>query len=183
MSAITAHRTTSGRTDYATPWWFVRAVCERFGIDAFALDICATGPTSKGLDYLGPDHALRGHRDAHRHYWVRWRNTCAWMNPPYGRGIDRWVHLAARVASEGLHVVALLPGNAWDASWWGRYVLGQHVATAHEIHPILGRIHFELDGVPQTSPANGNVIVVWRPGRPPAAPVLREPLSAKAPQP
>ena len=39
-----------------------------------------------------------------------WSGTC-WMNPPYGREIERWVKKAFESAQAGATVVCLLPAN------------------------------------------------------------------------
>ncbi len=166
---------------YETPYEFVLRVGLRLGA-AFSIDVCATEKTAKAPVYFGPDHAVDLFRDALVLDWtLEFMDSgvaCTpylWMNPPYGRGINKWTELAVTCSADITTIVGLLPGNAWDTAWWHRDVMGK----AHEIIPIRGRIKFLLDGVVQGSPANGNILVVWRPGVPPAMPTLMEAMEAE----
>ncbi len=61
-----------------------------------------------------------------------------WMNPPFGRGVDRWL---AKLAAHG-NGIALLPARTETGPWF-KYVWGVADAVAF----VRGRPHFHrLDG-------------------------------------
>lgn len=167
-----ANGTQSGRTDYETPSWFVRAVENRIGVQ-FDLDVCAVARTAKAPVYLGPDHPIVVRRNALAED-IRWSDygSVGWMNPPYGRGIRSWLGRAAMETQRGMTMVGLPPDNAWDQSYWHDSVLH----CARYLIPVCGRMRFYLDDVRQDRPATGNVVVVWTPGPVLAPPQVLEPI-------
>lgn len=64
-----------------------------------------------------------------------WTGTC-WMNPPYGRTINKWVKKAYDSSKDGAIVVCLLPART-DTRWWRDYCM-----KAGEIRLISGRLKF-----------------------------------------
>ncbi len=58
------------------------------------------------------------------------------VNPPYGRGIERWIERAIAEAGRGKLVVMLLPARTGNP-WWARVL-----EAAAEIHFITGRLRF-----------------------------------------
>src|SRR5437879_5257420 len=63
---------------------------------------------------------------------LSWENRRVFCNPPYGRGVSRWL----AKASEANLAVYLLPSRT-DTAWWHDYAL-----KADEIRFIKGRLQF-----------------------------------------
>ncbi len=90
-----------------------------------------------------------------------------WLNPPYGRGIGKWLKKAAEEAQKGATVVCLVPsrtGSAWFQN---------AVSEASELLFLKGRVVFEtspgvpvLDkkGKPMAAPFD-NVVIVFKPNK------------------
>lgn len=76
-------------------------------------------------------------------------------NPPYGRGIGRWVEKAIRSAGEGATVVMLVPART-DSLWFQ-----QLIAHASEIRFLAGRVRFGDATEPAPFPS---AIAVLKPG-------------------
>lgn len=81
-----------------------------------------------------------------------WTGERVFMNPPYGRTIEKWVCKAAHEADLGALVVGLLPCRT-EASWWQTFVLGR----AH-ITYLQGRLKF---GDSKNSAPFPSALVVW----------------------
>lgn len=113
----------SSKTDlHETPQGFFDKLNEEFG---FLLDVCATPENAKvPLFFTKEDNGLE--RD--------WTGP-AWMNPPYGREIGRWMHKANKEALNGITTVCLVPART-DTKWWHDYVI------QHEVRFIKGRLKF-----------------------------------------
>lgn len=68
----------------------------------------------------------------------------AWMNPPFGRGIDQWMRRASELGAgaSGVTLIALVPART-DTAWWHDFVepvrLGKRPG---EIHFMRGRLSF-----------------------------------------
>ena len=93
----------------------------------FDLDVAAT-----------PDNAK-----APRYYTIAddglsqpWEGT-VWCNPPYGRGIGKWIQKAYDTSRDGSATVVMLIPARTDTRWWHDYV-----AKAYEIHLVKGRLKF-----------------------------------------
>ena len=179
--AIQGDGNPSRRTDYETPLEFVRRVESRMGLRC-AWDLCATRQTNKArgaINYFGPDHPHPERRDALSDQcdWIGVsQGGFAWLNPPYGRGIETWVAKALEFSNHGETIAGLLPGNSRDTTWWHEYCL-----RAHEIIDIRGRIHFLVDGIPARQSAINNVVAIWRSGNNPVMPLYAEPMGAHSP--
>jgi hypothetical protein len=80
------------------------------------------------------------------------------INPPYGRGLEAWVHKAHQEFKLGNAqcVVALLPARV-DTIWWHSYV-GERCQLA-EVRFLKGRVKFV--GATASAPFP-SVIVAWR---------------------
>jgi len=114
---------TSAGSDCETPQTTFDALNEEFH---FQLDVCATRESAKCSEYLGvSDDALA----------VPWHGP-AFMNPPYGRKIGKWLRKAYEESKLGITVVCLIPSRT-DTAWWHDYVM-----KAREIRFIRGRLHF-----------------------------------------
>ena len=114
----------SSATDvWATPRELFRLLDDEFH---FTLDVCALPENATCARYFTPDD------DGLRQEW----EGVIWMNPPYGRGIDRWLKKAWDAATHGATVVALLPART-DTRWWHQYVM-----QASEVRFLKGRLRF-----------------------------------------
>lgn len=91
------------------------------------IDVCASEKNAKCKRYIDrKTNSLS----------VRWGPDTCWMNPPYGRGIEKWVRRAHEESLKGVTVVALLPART-DTTWFHNYIHGKH-----EVRFIKGRIKF-----------------------------------------
>ncbi len=132
----------SSKTDmWATPQDFFNKLNSVF---RFETDVCAIADNAKCDKYYTPDDNGLD---------IEWFGTC-WMNPPYGRGIDKWIEKAYRSAKEnGATVVCLVPARV-DTRWWHNY------CAKGEVHFIKGRLKF---GDSKNSAPFPNAVVVFRP--------------------
>jgi phage N-6-adenine-methyltransferase len=108
------------------------------------LDACASAENAKCARFFtAEDDGLS----------QRWTGR-VWMNPPYGRGIDKWMKKAYESAKSGDAEIAvcLVPART-SSRWWHDW------AMKGEIEYLKGRLTF--DG--QANPAPfGNALVVFR---------------------
>lgn len=132
----------SSKTDmWATPQDFFNKLNSVF---RFEVDVCAIADNAKCETYYTPDDNGLD---------IEWLGTC-WMNPPYGRGIDKWIEKAHRSAKEnGATVVCLVPARV-DTRWWHDY------CAKGEVHFIKGRLKF---GDSKNSAPFPSAVVVFRP--------------------
>ena len=114
----------SEKMDWATPQDLFDKLDEEF---SFTLDVCAIASNAKCSDFYSPeDNGLL----------QSWSGV-AWMNPPYGRGIDQWVKKAFESSRENCKCVCLVPVRS-DTRWWHDYVM-----KAAEIRLLTRRLSFE----------------------------------------
>lgn len=92
---------------------------------AFELDVCALPENAKCERYFTPEQDGLAQE---------WAGVC-WMNPPYGRGIGRWVKKAYEASLSGAEVVCLLPART-DTRWWHDY------CSKGEVDFVRGRLKF-----------------------------------------
>ena len=122
---------TSNRGDWCTPWGLIKA-CEEL-VGPFDLDACAKdGSCAKAPRYYTPEE-----NGLTRVWYGR-----TWVNPPYGRGVAKWIERARHMARNGARVVMLLPART-DTVWFHDLVI-PHA----EVRLIRGRVKFEVDGKP-----------------------------------
>ena len=91
----------------------------------FTLDVCASESNAKCARYFTREV------DGLAQDW----GGPAWMNPPYGVEIGKWVAKAQRESRRSV-VVCLLPART-DTGWWH-----DHVMRADEVRFIRGRLSF-----------------------------------------
>ena len=130
----------SQRQDWESPQYLFDGLNAEFGFDR---DLCATPENAKCREFFTPDD------DA---LVQRWEGVC-WMNPPYGRGIERWMKKAFESAQAGATVVCLIPART-DTKWWHDYVM-----KADEIRFLRGRLKF---GNSKNSAPFPSAVVVFR---------------------
>ena len=114
MATINRGLFTSLRGDWRTP----RALYQ--GLDAefhFDFDPCPIKPKIDGLE-------------------TDWGNI-NFVNPPYGKEIERWIQKGYTESLKGKTIVFLIPSRT-DTRWWHEYIM-----KANEIRFIRGRLKFD----------------------------------------
>ena len=127
-------------------WYTPKSVFDALGV-GFDLDVC-----SPGLDktWVPAGRALTIAEDGLTSPW----HGFVWCNPPYGKGIDKWIKRMA----EHNNGIALLPARP-DTAWFH-----EASSTATSILFVRGRIKFHPGdkNAPNTgSPGAGNVLMAW----------------------
>ena len=80
-----------------------------------------------------------------------------WVNPPYGKGVEKWIQRAYdQCIANALTVVMLLPART-DTKWFHKYAGLKHV----EIRFLKGRLKFK--GAPAPAPFP-SLLLIFRPG-------------------
>ena len=112
--------------EWATPQDFFDKLNWRFG--PFDLDPCANAGNTKCANFFTePEDGLS--KD--------WGEFTCFVNPPYGRGIDKWIQKAYEESrKENTKVVMLIPSRT-DTKYWHQYVM-----RADEVYFIKGRLKF-----------------------------------------
>ena len=112
--------------NWATPQDFFNKLNWRFG--PFTLDPCADSNNSKCTKYFTEsDNGLS----------ESWEGFTSFVNPPYGRGIDKWIRKAFEESRKNnTKVVMLIPART-DTKYWHQYVM-----QADEIYFVKGRLKF-----------------------------------------
>jgi hypothetical protein len=99
----------SKTAEWETPQWLFDELNEEFG---FTLDVCASEENHKCEKYF--DIEMDGLKQD-------WSKDICWCNPPYGRGIEKWISKAALSALRGATVVCLLPART-DTKWFHEHI-------------------------------------------------------------
>ena len=131
-------RFSSVRQDWATPPALFERYNARFN---FTLDVCASPENTKVARYFTVEHDALSRS---------WEGAVCWMNPPYGRGIGKWMEKAYRESLLGATVVCLVPART-DTAWWHNF------AMKGEIEFLRGRIKFV--GAPHSAPFPSATVV------------------------
>ena len=85
------------------------------GFFGFTIDVCASAENYKHPRYY--DEATNGLQQS-------WTGERFWVNPPYGKGVDRWITKSrAAIVDEGATAGALLLPYRADTAWWCDHVL------------------------------------------------------------
>jgi len=138
---------TSLHGDWATPNDVYAEIVSLYG--AVTLDAAALSRSSRCQDnYFGPDHRDPLRRDAlaegvhwaDPHWHAQGGSTHEYLNPPYGRGIGRWIERAIACAASGVPVTLLLPARTDTIAFQAA------AATAASIHLLPGRLAFTRPG-------------------------------------
>ena len=124
----------SNKEDWETPDDLFRFVDKEFD---FLLDAASTGENAKCEAHLTEEE------DG---LTTDWHEVCSglgyprgavWLNPPYGRGIGKWIKKAYEESQKGTIVVVLTFART-DTRWWHDWAM-----KAPEIRLIPGRITFK----------------------------------------
>jgi len=95
-----------------------------------------------------------------------------WLNPPYGREVERWIAKArAEVDSGKAELSVLLLKSTTETIWWHKYVWDLEAdGGAGGFRPgararfLKGRLTFDIPGQPKHGPAPfSSVVVVFTP--------------------
>lgn len=141
----------SGNKEWETPDSVFKPLEKEFNI---VLDVCANDKNTKCRTFL--DKGVNS-------FTASWKDTlkglgdsdsACWMNPPYGRGIDRWIKKAHEEALKGVVTVALVPART-DTLWFHNYIHNKQ-----EVRFIKGRIKF-VDA--SSSAPFPSMVVIFRP--------------------
>lgn len=131
------------RSGFSVEWFTPPAVFEALGLE---FDLDPASPPG-GLPWI----------PARNHYSVEddglsqpWKGR-VWLNPPYGRGIERWLE---RLADHG-DGIALVP-NRSDTNWWHRAV-----PRASAVCFVHRRIAFLRPGLPASSPPAASALIAF----------------------
>ena len=124
----------STSSEWQTPHAFYDKLDATFSFD---LDPCATPLTAKCEKYFTPEeNGLLQDWSGHR----------VFMNPPYGRGVDKWLKKAfEESATPHTTVVCLIPART-DTKYWHNYCM-----KADEIYFVKGRLKFVQQQVTDTA--------------------------------
>ena len=111
--------------EWETPQWLFDKYNDIYHFD---LDVCASHENHKCPEYFTKE------QDGLKQSWEG--KTC-WMNPPYGRGITKWINKAYEEVYNGYckAVVMLLPGRVDTKYFHETCVIG-------EIMFLKGRLKF-----------------------------------------
>ena len=112
--------------EWATPQDFFNKLDWRFG--PFDLDPCADPRNTKCLNFF---------TEAEDGLSKDWSGFTSFVNPPYGRGLDKWIKKGYEESRrEETKVVMLIPSRT-DTKYWHDYVM-----RADEVYFIKGRLKF-----------------------------------------
>jgi site-specific DNA-methyltransferase (adenine-specific) len=116
----------SKSTDWSTPQDFFEKLNWRFG--PFDLDPCAESDSAKCATFFTEeDNGLT--KD--------WEGHTVFVNPPYGRGIDKWIEKAYNESRKpNTKVVMLVPART-DTKYWHKYIM-----VASQVYFVKGRLKF-----------------------------------------
>lgn len=140
----------SSNKEWETPESLFQPLRKEFNI---VFDVCASPENTKCRAYYDKKlNALSASWSIANEFTEG--KFAVWMNPPYGRGIDRWVRKAHEESLKGVTIVALLPART-DTSWFHNYIHGKQ-----EVRFLKGRVKF-VDA--KSSAPFPSMIVVFRP--------------------
>lgn len=117
--------TSSESDQHNTPQHVIKDLATVFEWD---LDVCASSANVCETYYTEEDDGLS----------CQWFGL-VWCNPPYGRGIGRWLELAKMHGREYGACVMLLPART-DTGWWQN-----NVPEASQVVFVRGRFSFNDD--------------------------------------
>ena len=111
---------------WSTPQDFFDKLSWRFG--KFDLDPCASPCNTKCANFF---------TEAEDGLVKDWGGFTSFVNPPYGRGIDKWIQKGFEESQkEGTKVVMLIPART-DTKYWHKFVM-----KASEVYFVKGRLKF-----------------------------------------
>lgn len=127
MNKATQKTLFSSKTaEWETPKDFFDKLNWRFG--PFNLDPCATKESAKCINYYTKDDDGLS---------KSWKGRTVFVNPPYGRQINKWIEKAYRESMDNNTTVVMLIPARTDTRYWHDYVM-----KAKELHFVKGRLKF-----------------------------------------
>ena len=117
----------SDSVEYSTPWEIVEPLKKEFGIE---FDICASKENNKSLLYFNKKD------DCLTKDWSK-INGNIWMNPPWGKEMQKFVRKALEESKKGKTIVCLLPVRS-NTKWWHETIID----TKAEVRFLRGEIKF-----------------------------------------
>jgi len=112
--------------EWSTPQDFFDKLNWRFG--PFDLDPCADVSNTKCANFF---------TEIENGLTKSWEGFTSFVNPPYGRGLDKWIQKGYEESrKENTKVVMLIPSRT-DTKYWHSYVM-----KAAEVYFIKGRLKF-----------------------------------------
>jgi len=136
---------TSNSDEWATPQLFFNELDREFN---FELDVCATDQNAKCTRYFTRE------QDGLSQDWGRLK---VWCNPPYGKGIDRWISKCIKHAERGSLAVMLIPART-DTRWFHDLIYHNPLA---EIRFVRGRLRFITENSTNWNAPFPSMIVVF----------------------
>ncbi len=130
----------SATNEWPTPDTLWKPLDDEFG---FTLDVCSTHENAKCSNHFTLAE------DGLKQPW----SGVAWMNPPYGAQLARWVKKCHDEAKRGVLVVGLIPVRS-NTSYWHDYIMGNEIRFVRG-YPKFGNAKQGLK-----APL---AVVVWRP--------------------
>jgi len=111
----------------------------------FTLDVAADRDNAKCEKYFtAQDDGLR----------QSWGGERVWLNPPYGRGIKKWMRKAYQEGQKPGTIIVALVFARTDTEWFHEYVY--HKA---EIRFLRGRLRF---GNAENNAPAPSMLIIWR---------------------
>ena len=98
--------------NWSTPQEFFDKLNWRFG--PFDLDPCATDDNKKCNNFFTKD------QDG---LLEDWTGHTVFVNPPYGRGIEKWIEKGYRESHKNHTKVVMLIPSRTDTKYWHKYVM------------------------------------------------------------
>lgn len=135
--------------EWATPQVLYDQLHGEFNFD---LDVAANKANAKCKTYFS-----KKQNGLKQDWYASSINKSIYCNPPYGRGVDRWLEKAWQTSQQGATVVVLIPFRS-DTKYFLKYVYSH----AAELRMISGRLKFNDAGGTAPFPS---VVVVYRPGQ------------------
>jgi len=128
--------------EWSTPQAFFEKLDWRFG--PFTLDPCADADNTKCTRFFSEDD---------NGLTQDWGGCTSFVNPPYGRGIEKWIQKGyTESRKKDTRVVMLIPSRT-DTKYWHNYVM-----KAEEVYFIKGRLKF---GDSQNSAPFPSAVIVF----------------------
>ena len=115
---------------------------------SFTLDACALPWNAKCEKYYTPEQDGLN---------MPWTGT-VWCNPPYGRGVEKWVEKAYNTAKDGMAVVVMLLPARTDTKWFHDFCYFNKYATVRFVKERL-----KFGGCKNSAPFPSMVVIFFSP--------------------
>lgn len=137
-------------TDWQTPKGLFEKLDKIAG--GFKVDAAANGENHLCPVWYGPDSPTATDALAVE----KWLSP-AFCNPPYGKGIERWLEKFNEQKELGQTVIALLPARV-ETQWWANLVVPNC-----DILFLIGRVPFGRPGGGKSQPDHASAVCVFEP--------------------